>query len=743
MGPVSRWAVRRPWQAVITWAAILVVMVIGVGTHAGTFNDSFALPNTESTTAMNLLQEKFGAEANNASAQVLFTADSGTINQPELQRQITDLTKKIEAYPSVASVQSPYTEPTPLAALQAGLVSPSGTIGKLNITFKMPDAQVPAADAKGIIADVQAVQDASTYTTVGITGQVIANNAVGGDSSSELVGIIFAIIIMLLLFGSVVAAGLPLITALLGLGAGICMLYLAANVVSIASFAPQLAVMIGLGVGFDYSLFLINRYRQAVLAGSEPRDAALIAVGTAGRAIVFAAITVVIALCGLFVLGMSFLNGLAIGAGVTVICVMITAVTLLPAIVSILGKRALSLKLPWGRNPSGPEGGPRFRRYAAMLEKRRWLFGAISLVFMLGLALPAMHLREGFPDAGSNPAGDTQRIAYDLTSNGFGVGANGPFIVVVTLPNSEGVATADKLSKAIGNTPGVTLSTPVTAGSKAISADGTTALITVIPSTGPQDQGTTQLLDTLRQDTIPNTLAGTNVHAYVGGATAVAEDFSTTLTDKLPEFLLVVVGLGFLVLMVLFRSLLIPLTAAITALLSYFAALGVTVAVFQWGYGASLIGVSVPGPILPFVPVMMFAILFGLSMDYQVFLVSRMQEEWGHHQDNRRAVRVGLGGSGKVIVAAATIMFAVFISFVFQANPTIKLFGLSLAVAVALDAFVIRLMFVPALMTVLGKANWYVPNWLGKILPKFSVEGPAPEEPAESDDQSLETQGVK
>lgn len=749
MGPVSRWAVKRPWQAVIAWIVVLFAIGFGVASHPGAFNDSFALPNTESTTAMNLLQEKFGDEANNSTASVLFTAGSGTINQPQLQQQIETLTKQIEAYPSVKSVQSPYTAATPLAALESGLVSPSGTIGKLNITFDTDDMDVPAADVKGIIADVQAMQDADTLTTIGITGAAVANNAVGGDSNNELIGIVLAIIIMLLLFGSVVAAGLPLITALLGLGAGIGMLYLSANFVSIASFAPQLAVMIGLGVGFDYSLFLINRYRQAVLEGSEPKDAALIAVATAGRAIVFAAITVVIALCGLFVLGLSFLNGLAIGAGVTVICVMITAVTLLPAIVSLLGKHALGWRLPWGRKPAGAEGGPRFQRYSHTLEKRHWLFGGIALLFMVILAIPVVHMRQGFPDAGSNPPGDTQRIAYDLTTDGFGAGSNGPFIVVVTMPNAQALPTAEALATAISNTPGVQLATPVTAGSKLISADGSTALITVIPTTGPQDEGTTQLLDRLRSQTIPQALQGTGVHAYVGGATAVAEDFSTVLTDKLPEFLLVVVGLGFLVLMVLFRSLLIPLTAALTALLSYFAALGVTVAVFQWGVGASMIGVYVPGPILPFVPVMMFAILFGLSMDYQVFLVSRMQEEWESHKDNRRAVRVGLGGSGRVIVAAATIMFSVFLSFVFQANPTIKLFGLSLAVAVALDAFVIRLMFVPALMTVLGKANWYVPKWLDKILPKISAEGAAPAAPAAtepgpgSDESEREPEGAK
>jgi putative drug exporter of the RND superfamily len=721
MGPVSRWAVNRPWQAIIAWAAILLILLGATALHAGKYNDSFSLPNTGSTQAENLLAEKFGSQTGNSTAQVLFSLGNETIASPTLQAKINELVTEIEAISSVKSVQSPYTATSPQEAVESGLVSPDGTVGKLNIEFDVPDADVPVADGKLILQDVETLNTESLE--IGVTGPAIAA-ADTNAPDSEIVGIIAAIIIMLIMFGSVVAAGLPLLTALLGLTAGLSGLALLANTVSTASFAPTLAAMIGLGVGFDYSLFLLNRYRQAIRDGNEPKASALIAVGTAGRAIVFAAITVIIALSGLFVLGLSFLNGLAVGAGVTVVCVMITAVTLLPALISLLGERVFAWKMPWGRKPVDAVRGRRFAKYAEVLQARKWIFGGIALVAVAVMAIPALSMREGFTDASSNPPQNPQFIAYELTAQGFGVGANGPFIVVAELPDGDdSVPQAEALSKAIAATPGVAFASPVAVGSPAVAQDKSAAIITVIPTTSPQSEATSALLRTLRDDTIPKATANTGIVAYVGGATAVAEDFSQVLSEKLPAFLMIVVGLGFIVLMVLFRSLLIPLTAAITALMSFAAALGVSVFVFQWGNLNYVFDVYGAGPILPFLPVMLFAILFGLSMDYQVFLVSRMQEEFNEHGDNRRAVRVGLGGSGLVVVAAALIMFSVFMSFVFQSNSTIKLFGLSLAVAIAVDAFLIRLMFVPALMTALGKANWYLPKWLDKILPKVDVEG--------------------
>ena len=716
MGAVSRWAVNKPWQAIGAWVVLLVVIFGGAATVPGSFDDSFSLPNTESKQAMELLESEFGSASNDGSAQILFKPSAGKIDNPAVQKAMTDLATEVTGIESVAAVESPYGNP---AAAQMGLVSPNGEVGRMNVQFNAPDDQVPVTDVQELIADVKAAN--TSEIQVGVGGQAIqfANTE---PPSSELVGIIVAIVIMLIMFGSVVAAGLPLLTALLGLGAGISLLTISANFLSIATFGPTLAAMIGLGVGIDYSLFVINRYRQAVLGGVEPRAAALIAVNTAGRAVVFAGCTVIIALGGLFVLGLSFMNGLAIGAGITVLSVMITAVTLLPAVISKLGHKTFAWKLPWARKPHRQKENAGFTKYATGLQKRPWLFGGVALVLMAILTIPMFSMRAGFPDAGGNPEGNTSRIAYDLTTEGFGAGANGPFIVVAELPNKASIGDAEKLSEAIAATPGVAYASPVIPGTRAVSADGTAAIIQVQPTTGPQDLATSELLDTLRNTTIPDATAGTGVTAYVGGSTAITEDFSDVLSEKLIPFLGVVMGLGFLVLMLLFRSLVVPLTAALTALLSYGAALGVTVFVFQWGNLASLFAVTSTGPILPFLPVMLFAILFGLSMDYQVFLVSRMQEEWLQNKDSREAVRHGLGGSGRVVAAAALIMFSVFISFVFGSDSTIKMFGLSLAVAISLDAFVVRLILVPSLMTVLGTANWYFPRWLGRILPEIKVE---------------------
>jgi len=721
MGPVSRWAVNKPWMAIGAWVIALVIIFGASGTLAGTYNDSFNLPDSESTQAQQILEADFGGLGATASASIVFSPAEGSINQPQVQAEIDALAADARELGSVTSVETPFGVP-PEVAVQSGLVSPNGEIGRVNVRFSGADSDVPVAEIQSLVADVEAAN--SPALEVGIAGQVVdfANQAL---PASEFIGIIVAIIIILIMFGSVIAAGLPILTALIGLAAGISIVTLVANLMDIATFGPTLAAMIGLGVGIDYALFVINRYRQAIQAGRMPRDAALEAVNTAGRAVVFAGTTVVIALGGLFVLRLDFMNGLAVGAAITVITVMFTAVTLLPAVISLLGHRTFAWKMPWARNQKPASEGRGFSRYGAGLQKRPWLYGGLAFFLMVVLALPMFSMRSGFPDAGGRAETDTTRIAYDLTTEGFGAGANGPLLVVVDLPNEAALATAAQLSTDLAATEGVASASPVIPGTAAVSPNGQAALIQVIPTTGPQDQATDQTLQRIRTQAIPETLDGTGVSAFVGGSTAVVVDFSETLSDALPLFLAVVVGLGFLVLVVLFRSLVIPLTAALTALLSFGAAVGILVFVFQWGYLASLFGISGTGPILPFLPIMLFAILFGLSMDYQVFLVTRMQEEWGRTKDNRLSVRRGLGGSGRVVAAAAAIMFSVFISFVFGDDATIKMFGLGLAVAIALDAFVIRLVLVPCLMTVLGPANWYLPGWLGKVLPEIRLESEA------------------
>ena len=453
---------------------------------------------------------------------------------------------------------------------------------------------------------------------------------------------------------------------------------------------------------------------------------------------VFAGTTVIIALLGLFVLGINFMNGLAIASALTVLTVMLTAITLLPALLSLLGTRAFGLRMPWTRNRQPHPEGVFFAKHGRAVARRPFVYLAGALIFVLALAAPVLGIRSGFPDAGGKPVGDVQRIAYDLTSDGFGAGANGPFLVVAELPTGNDTRDADALTKALGDTEGVASASPAQ-----ISESGTTALIQVQPTTGPQDAATADLLQRLRTDVVPAATAGTGVTASVGGSTAVISDFGKVLTDALPLFLLVVVGLGFLALVLLFRSLVVPLIGALTSLLSFGAGLGAAVAVFQWGWFDNVLGVTATGPILPFLPVMLFAILFGLSMDYQVFLVSRMQEEWNRSKDNGAAVRRGLGGSGRVVAVAAAIMASVFLSFVFGSDATIKMFGLSLGVAVLVDAFIVRLILVPSLMNVIGSANWWLPGWLSRILPVVQVE--SEEEAAEiadfEDDFAKDSEG--
>jgi RND superfamily putative drug exporter len=511
-----------------------------------------------------------------------------------------------------------------------------------------------------------------------------------------------------------------------------------ASFFTVATFAPTLAAMIGLGVGIDYALFILNRFRQAVMAGHDPKDAALESVNTAGRAVQFAGTTVIIALLGLFVLGIGFFNGLAVAAALTVAMVMLSAVWLLPALLSLLGTKALGLRMPWARKQKEwhPEGG-RWAHYGRLLQKRPWLYTIAAAALVVVMAIPYFSIRLGFPDDGGQPQGSPARIAYDLTSEGFGPGANGPFFVAVQLPSALDEDALRGLIVDLNETPGVARTIPtVDMVPISVTPNQTITAIQVVPTTSPQDPQTDELLQRLREQTIPQAEEGSTLRAYVGGATAVTADFTSVLASSLPVFLAVVVGLGFLALTVLFRSLIVPLIGALTSLLSLGAALGVTVAIFQWGWGASLIGVTATGPILPFLPIMVFAILFGLSMDYQVFLVSRMHEEWVHTKDNLLSVRRGLAGSGRVVAIAAAIMSSVFLAFIPTPEDTIKLFGVGLATAVLVDAFIIRLILVPSLISWIGPPTWWLPKWLG-FLPEVHMEAEGSSDEIVDDDPEL------
>ena len=679
------------------------------------------------TSVQQSVQESLKKQQAEITKEIQKVAETNPNKAKELESRAESQAQAVEALQNPSAEQQKV-----LAGIGAAGISKNGTVGYATVIFSGDQTSVNASDASAVLT---AAQDANNTPglTVGANGSALeyANQA---PPSSEGIGILVALFILLLAFGSLIGAILPVLSAVISLAVGQQVVLLTANVFNVAEFAPQLAAMIGLAVGIDYALFVINRHKQAIDSGSEPRDAATEAVRTAGRAVVFAAITVVIALLGLFVLGIEFFYGLSIAAAATVLIMMIGATILLPAVLSLLGHKAFAIKMPWARKPKtyDPERGP-FARYGGWLEKKYKVMGALGLLVLIVIAIPLFSLRLGFPDDSGKPEGSSARTAYDLISEGFGPGLNGPFIVALETETAGDNVTAIEFAGIISENSGVAAAIP-----GPMTPDQTVAAIQVIPASEPQNPATTQLLDSLRLFVIPDAENLLPAKAYVGGTQAITSDFTTVLTDALPLFLTVVIGLGFVALVILFRSLLVPLTGAVTSLLSLGAAMGVTVAVFQWGWLADVLGITGTGPIIPFLPIMVFAILFGLSMDYQVFLVSRMQEEWALTGDNRKSIRRGLASSGRVVAIAAAIMFSVFGAFVLSDDSTIKLFGLALATAVLFDAFIVRLIIVPSLMFSFGKANWWLPTWLGRILPEIKVEAEEVPTSSEADETELE-----
>ncbi|MDQ5973377.1 MAG: hypothetical protein QG661_586 [Actinomycetota bacterium] len=604
-------------------------------------------------------------------------------------------------------------------------VSADGKVAYATVTLS---GTAPSTAEATEFVDV-AMRAATDTLTVGVSGAALEGAGAGPDSS-EAIGLLVAIIILLIAFGSLVAAGLPIVVAITGLVAGQLLVLLVARFMDVATFAPTLAGMIGLGVGIDYALFVMNRFNQGVRNGLEPKAAVLESVGTAGKAVAFAGSTVIVALLGMFVLRITFFNGLAVAAAVAVLMVMLSALWMLPALLSLLGRRALSLRMPWARHPKPEDPATsRWAAYGALLQRKPIIPALLSLALVGVLASPALSIQMGFPDDASEAKGSPLRVGFDLLSSGFGPGTNGPFFVAVETTKPNDFTSLATVISALEKTPGVASTIPSSGMLPLLELDkavfgsgGTVTSVIVKPDSSPSAEQTTELLDRIRSTTAEQIESTSGATIYVGGSQAVAEDFTTVLVGALPLFLLLVVGLGFLALMLLFHSLLIPLTAAVTSLLSFAGALGVTVAVFQWGVADSLLGVTGTGPILPFLPIMVFAILFGLSMDYQVFLVTRMREEWETSHDNADAVRLGLAGSGRVVVVAATIMTSVFLSFVPTPLDTIKVFGVALASAVIIDAFIVRLVLVPSLMSMFGRANWWLPRWLDRILPTIRLE---------------------
>jgi putative drug exporter of the RND superfamily len=679
---------------------------------AGTaFATKFQLPDTQSARALTLLQNDFPA-ASGSSDQIVFHAPSG-VSDPTVKARVEHMLAEVETLPHVRAVTSPYD------ALGAHQVSKDGTVAFATVAFDVQTQSLSTKDVKKVISTAQSAAD--PHLQVALVGQDIEHAQSDGGSSSTLLGIILALAVLGVAFGALFAAFLPLITALVAIGVGYSLTGLLTHVFSIASFATLLGVLIGLGVGVDYALLIVTRHRAGVRAGHSVEESAINAVNTAGRSVFFAGITVCIALLGQFALGVSFLYGIAVSAALTVGLTMLTSLTLLPALLGFFGMRVFSRRQRATMRKTGPvpEDVTGFwQRWAKFIERHPTLPAVAALGVVLAIALPIVTLRLGLDDAGSDPKSATTYQAYQNLAKGFGPGFSGPFELVAALPTPASEAKFTAIAQGLAREPGVAQVTATV-----VSPNQKVAIATVYPTTSPQSKQTTALLHRLRNTALPQAAAGTGLSVLVGGTTAIQTDFNHLLSAKLPLFIGVVVLLGFLLLMAVFRSLLVPLVASVMNLLSVGAALGLMNMVFEWGWGQSLFGISAKAPVEVFVPVLMISILFGLSMDYEVFLVSRMHEEWARTQDNRRSVTFGHATTGRVITAAALIMIMVFGSFALGPNVVIKQFGIGLAGAIFIDAFIIRAIIVPALMHLIGKNNWWLPGWLDRIIPNLNVEG--------------------
>lgn len=713
MAALGRWCFRHRWMVLAVWLVALIGFTV-VSRVAGTnFSTAFQLPNTPSTQATDLLQKNFPA-ASGDSDQIVLHARSGTIRSPAVAAAAQKMLAQVAALPHVQGITSPY---GPAGAAQ---ISRSGAVAFATVHFDQLAPDLPKSSVQRVISVAQHAD--SPQLQVALGGQAIESAEAQSSSRSTGLGVIFALIVLGLAFGALFAAFLPLITALVAIGIGYDVTGLLSHAFAVASFATILGVLIGLGVGVDYALFIVTRHRTGLEGGRSTEDAAANAVNTAGRAVFFAGITVCIALLGQFALGVTFLYGVAVSAAITVALTMLSSLTLLPALLGFFGMKVLSRRQRAALAASGPiaeEATGFWRRWAEAIRRHPVLPALAALAVVVVIALPVFTLRLGLDDAGSDPSTTTTHQAYELLAKGFGPGFNGPLELVGQLRSRTDLPAFAAVVAKVSKEPGVVSATPAV-----LSPSGTLAIASVYPSTSPEAAQTTVLLHKLRNQVIPAAQAGTGVTVLVGGVTATQNDFAHVLSSKLPLFIAVVVVLAFLLLMAVFRSLLIPIVASIMNLLSVAAALGIMNAVFEWGWGTSLLGIAGDNPVEVFIPVLLFSILFGLSMDYEVFLVSRINEEWLLTRDNGDAVMLGQAETGRVITAAASIMILVFASFLLGGSIIIQQFGIGLAGAIIVDAFIVRTVLVPALMHLIGRANWWLPGWLDRILPRLNVEAP-------------------
>ncbi|WP_274559493.1 MMPL family transporter [Streptomyces spiramyceticus] len=696
---MGRFAFRRRAFVALAWVVLLALAGFGAASASTATSSSFSIPGTEAQKAFDLLEERFpGGSADGATARVVFKAPDGqkmtdAAHKAEVKKVVAELGDSSD---QVASVVDPY---------RGKAVSRDGSTAYTQVTYKVSGMELTEETREALTEAGDEARDAGL--TVEIGGDAL--QAVPETGSSEIVGVVVAAIVLVITFGSLIAAGLPLLTAIIGVGIGVSTIAALANVLDLGSTTSTLAMMIGLAVGIDYALFIVSRYRAELAEGREREDAAGRAVGTAGSAVVFAGLTVVIALVGLAVVNIPMLSKMGFAAAGTVVIAVLIALTLVPALLGFAGAKVVGRKARKRMESASqdadakPNMGTRWARFVLRRPVAVLLAGVVGLGI---IAVPAGSLEMGLPDDGSQPVSTTQRKAYDLLSDGFGPGFNGPLMVVV----DGDEAAADATVKQVQGMDGVAAVTPPTPNKA-----GDTAVITVVPKDRPSSAGTEDLVHSIRDSSGDNVL--------VTGATAMNIDFSQKMNDALLPYLALVVGLAFLLLMVVFRSVLVPLKAALGFLLSVVAALGAVVAVFQWGWLADVFGVEQTGPVMSMMPIFMVGVVFGLAMDYEVFLVTRMREAYVHGERPGQAIVTGFKHGARVVVAAAVIMIAVFGGFIGSSESMIKMIGFGLAIAVFFDAFVVRMAIVPAVLALLGKSAWWLPRWLDKALPNVDVEG--------------------
>ena len=711
LGRLARITFRRRGRTILAWLGALVVAVLLSMSLGGDFTADYSAPGSDSKEAQTLLEDRFPSQAGDT-VDVVVRADGGIAGQ---EPAVQDLLAELGAIEHVVAVSDPFQDP-------AG-ISQDGTtlVAHVRLDVENP-VDMPVADSERMLEIADAAS--SDALQVGLGGQSIVQ-AEQGEIGSEGIGLAAAAIILLITFGSVVAAGLPIMVAVAGLAVSSTLTTVVISFVDAPDWSTSLATMMGIGIGIDYTLLMVTRFREWRAAGLDPEAATVATLDTAGRSVMVAGTTVVISMLGLFAMGLSFMRGAAVVTILGVLVVMVASITLFPALLGYLGKHVDRLRLPIGRGHTVvvAEGGHvepsrGWLAWSRLVDRHRIAAALVGVLVLLVLASPFLAVRFGFPDAGNNREETSSRQAYDMLAEGFGAGMNGPLLLVAEVPQGSSDGALDQIGAAVAETPGVAAVVPAS-----LNPEGDTAVITVVPTTGPQDSETVDLVTTLRDDVLPQATEGSGVTVHVGGVTATSIDSSDNIAKRLPLLIGGVVLLSMLLLIVSFRSLAVAVKAAVMNLLSVAAAYGVVALVLQGGWAGQLIGIDTPTPLPAFVPVLMFAVLFGLSMDYEVFLVSRMREGWLRTHDNEQAILGGLAGTGRVITAAAAIMVAVFAAFIPSPDVVLKVIGVGMAAAIFIDATVVRLLLVPAVMYLLGKANWWMPASLDRLLPELHVEG--------------------